>query len=238
MIIIPAIDIIGGKAVRLTRGDFSRSRIYSDDCLAIARGFEDAGLKYLHLVDLDGAKNKKVTNIAVLEKIAAHTSLQIDFGGGVTTREDVSKILDAGAQKCTVGSIAATHPERLLEWLTQFGEDRFLVGADVLDDTIRIKGWLEDGGISLFDFLKKMRSLRLNRFFCTEISRDGMMAGPAISLYKKIISHFAGIELIASGGVSSVKDLHDLKDAGLQGAIVGKAIYENAISLKELSEFS
>lgn len=238
MIIIPAIDIIGGKAVRLTGGDFSRATVYSDNCVDTARRFEDAGLKYLHLVDLDGAKNKKVTNIKILEGIAASTSLTIDFGGGVVSRKDVSAILSAGAARCTVGSIAATNPELLSEWLSEFGNDRFLIGADVLNDRIRIKGWLEDGGISLFDFLEKMMSLQLNRFFCTEISKDGMMAGPALQLYQRIITHFPKIELIASGGVSSVKDLHNLSDAGLYGAIVGKAIYEHAITLKELSEFN
>jgi len=237
LIIIPALDIIDGKAVRLTGGDFNQSKIYSDDCLSMARKFEDAGLKYLHLVDLDGAKNKKVTNLKILEDIAAGTSLRIDFGGGVKSGEDVSAVLNAGADRCTVGTIAATHPEKLKEWIDGFGINRFLIGADVRDESIMVKGWMEEGGITLFDFLKKMKSFDLTRFFCTEISRDGMMKGPAISLYKKILKNFPDIELIASGGVSCLDDLHTLKNAGLYGAIVGKAIYEGAIKLEELSEF-
>lgn len=237
MTIIPAIDIIEGAAVRLTGGDYQRKKVYYNDPLEAAKLFEDSGLKRLHLVDLDGAKNKKVTNLSVLEKIAAHTSLQIDFGGGVKTIEDVKMIFDAGASQCTIGSLAVKNPELLKKWIEEFGGEKFLVGADVLNNQIRVSGWLEDGGISLFDFLEKMMTMRLNEFFCTDISKDGKMKGPAVDLYKKVIKRFPSIQLIASGGVVTVDDLMALKNAGCSGAIVGKAIYEKTISIKELSNF-
>lgn len=238
MTIIPAIDIIDGHAVRLTGGDFAQKKVYSTDCLSLAKTFEDAGLKRLHLVDLDGAKNKKISNLKVLERIALSTSLQIDFGGGVSSEDDVSSILNAGATQCTVGSIAAKEPDTFSLWIEKFGAAKFLVGADVLHEKIKISGWQEDGGISLFDFLERMRSAGLNEFFCTDISKDGMLQGPAIGLYKKVINRFPGIKLIASGGVSTLADLLKLKETGCSGAIVGKAIYEQKISLKELTEIN
>lgn len=237
MTIIPAIDIINGCAVRLSGGDFNQKKVYSDDCLYLAKSFEDAGLRRLHLVDLDGAKNKKITNLNVLERLATATSLIIDFGGGVTSLQDVKSIFDAGASQCTIGSMAAKEPEVFGSWVEQFGSEKFLVGADVADEKIRISGWLEEGGISLFDFLEKMQSFGLNEFFCTDIAKDGMLMGPSVELYKKILHQFPETNLIASGGVSSLSDLYKLKEAGCSGAIVGKAIYENKISLKELSEF-
>lgn len=237
MTIIPALDIINGNAVRLSEGDFDTRKIYFEDCLEAARMFEDAGLSRLHLVDLDGAKNKKVTNLKVLEDIASKTTLKIDFGGGVSTIEDVKSIFDAGAFQCTVGSLAVRSPETLSKWIGQFGADRFLIGADVLNEQIRISGWLEDGGIELFSFLQSMMALGLNEFFCTDISKDGMMAGPSIDLYKKVLERFSGIKLIASGGVTTMNDLHALREIGCTGAIIGKAIYEKTISLKELSDF-
>lgn len=238
MIIIPAIDIINGKAVRLTRGDFSQKKVYAADCLEVAKSFEDAGLKYLHLVDLDGAKNRKITNLNILEEIASQTSLKVDFGGGVSSRTDVSNILNAGAEQCTIGSLAVRHPERLSEWAEEFGTERFLIGADVQDERIKIGGWLEDGGILLFDFLRKISFLNIKQVFCTDISKDGLMSGPAVTLYKKIITGFPDLQIISSGGVSSLQHLRDLKESGCYGAIVGKAIYEKTISLKELAEFN
>lgn len=237
MVIIPALDIIDGKAVRLSAGDFNEKKIYHDDPVDVAKSFDEAGFKRLHLVDLDGARNKKITNLIVLEKISKATKLIIDFGGGVNSMNDVQDVLNAGASQCTIGSFAAKQPQVFGDWIEKFGADKFLLGADVLDEKIKISGWLEDAGISIFDFLKKMIGLGLNEFFCTDISRDGMMKGPSVNLYEKIINHFEDIRLIASGGVTSLADLNELKKIGCAGAIVGKAIYENQIPLKQLSEF-
>ncbi len=237
MIVIPAIDIIGGKAVRLSGGDFNEKKVYHDDPADVARLFDDAGFTRLHLVDLDGAKNKKITNLKILEKVSQVTDLQIDFGGGVGTFRDVQDVLNAGASQCTVGSMAAKQPDVFAGWVEHFGADKFLVGADVLDETIKISGWLEDTGIPLFTFLEDMQQLGIKEFFCTDISKDGMMQGPSVELYKKIIQNFKDIRLIASGGITSVADLDELKAAGCSGAIVGKAIYEKQIPIKALSEF-
>lgn len=235
MTIIPAIDIINGKCVRLTNGDYAQQKIYNDDPVKVAKQFADAGLQRLHIVDLDGAKAGRVINLAVLENIAAATNLVIDFGGGVKKITDVENILNAGASIVTIGSLAVKHPEMLEEWLMEFGADHFLIGADVLDDQIKISGWLEDGGINIFDFVGKLISLGVSNIFCTDISKDGMMAGPSIDLYKKIMEQHPEINLIASGGVSSINDLLQLKEIGCTGAIIGKAIYENLITLPDLA---
>lgn len=237
MTIIPAIDIINGQAVRLTGGDFNQKTVYSGDCLYLARSFEDAGLTRLHLVDLDGAKNKKISNLKVLEKLASYTSLTIDFGGGVSSRSDVETVFNAGAALCTVGSIAARQPKVFCDWVDYFGADKFLVGADVAGEEIRISGWLEGAGILLFDFLEKMQTFGLKEFFCTDIAKDGKLSGPSVDLYKRILQRFPRIRLIASGGVSCMADLYTLRQAGCSGAIIGKAIYENKITLTEISEF-
>jgi phosphoribosylformimino-5-aminoimidazole carboxamide ribotide isomerase len=234
-IIIPAIDIIGGKAVRLTKGDYAQQKVYNENPVEVAKQFEDAGIQRLHIVDLDGAKAGKIINLKVLENIAAATNLIIDFGGGVKKITDVGNIFSAGAAMVTIGSLAVKHPEILEEWLMEFGEEKFLIGADVLDEKIKISGWLEDGGINIFDFIGKMIALGANNIFCTDISKDGVMEGPSIELYKKIMEGHPEINLIASGGVSNIDDVKKLKAIGCSGAIIGKAIYEGKITLEELS---
>ncbi|MGB5007165.1 MAG: 1-(5-phosphoribosyl)-5-[(5-phosphoribosylamino)methylideneamino]imidazole-4-carboxamide isomerase [Ferruginibacter sp.] len=234
MIIIPAIDIINGKCVRLTKGDYALQKIYNEDPVEVAKQFAGAGFKRLHIVDLDGAKAGKICNMAVLENIAGAANMVIDFGGGVKQVSDVRSVLDAGASIVTIGSLAVKHPEILEEWLMEFGAEHFLIGADVLDENIKISGWLEDGGINIFDFVDRMTGLGVNQIFCTDISRDGMMQGPSIDLYKKIILQHPEINLVASGGVSNIDDVKKLEDTRCAGVIIGKAIYENRITLDEL----
>lgn len=234
MTIIPAIDIINGKCVRLTKGDYAQQKIYKENPVEVAKQFADAGLKRLHIVDLDGAKAGTIMNLAVLENIAAAVNMVIDFGGGVKKITDVENILNAGASMVTIGSMAVKHPELLEEWLMEFGASHFLIGADVLDGNIKISGWLEDGGINIFDFTGKLLSLGVTNIFCTDISKDGMMEGPSVDLYKKILVQHPEINLIASGGVSHIDDVLQLKEIGCSGVIIGKAIYENLIPLEQL----
>ena len=231
MEIIPAIDIINGKCVRLTKGDYAQQKVYNDNPVEVAKQFEAAGIKRLHVVDLDGAKAGKIINLKVLEAIASNTKLTIDFGGGVKNITDVGNILNAGASIVTIGSLAVKHPEILEEWLLEFGADKFLIGADVLDEKIKISGWLEDGGINIFNFIGKMLALGVQNIFCTDISKDGVMQGPSIELYKRIIEEHPEVNLIASGGVSNIDDVIQLKEIGCKGVIIGKAIYEGKISL-------
>ncbi len=238
MQIIPAIDIIRGKAVRLTEGDYSQKKIYDDDPVAVAQKFSDAGFERLHLVDLDGAKAGQVQNLKVLESIAKKTNLRIDFGGGVRTTESASSVLNAGAWQCTVGSIAVTEPQLFSEWISSFGSEKFFVGADVRDETIRVSGWTEDSKLLWRDFFESMIASGVKEFFCTDISKDGKMEGPAVELYKRILNEFSAIHLFASGGVTSIDDILSLEQAGCKGAIVGKAIYEGLITLKELAQFN
>ena len=238
MTIIPAIDIINGKCIRLTHGDFTKQKIYNDDPVAVAKQFADAGLQRLHIVDLDGAKSGKISNLAVLEKISVATNMIIDFGGGVKSIGDVESVLNAGASIVTIGSLAVKQPELLEEWLMEFGTDKFLIGADVLNEKIKINGWLEDGGINIFTFIGKLISLGVTNIFCTDISKDGAMQGPSTDLYKKIIEQHPEINLIASGGVSNIEDVIELKKIGCAGAIIGKAIYENLVSLDELITYN
>ena len=228
-------DIISGKCVRLSKGEFSTQKIYSDNPLEIAKSFEDAGLTRLHMVDLDGAKAGKMANLKVLETVAQNTGLIIDFGGGVKTLTDAKSVFAAGASIVTVGSIAVRNPSLIKEWIEEFGAEKILVGADVLDGEIKISGWLEDSGVDIFVFLKRMVDIGIETVFCTDISKDGMMAGPSLILYREIKRRFPTLHLIASGGVSTSEDLVLLREAGCQGAIVGKAYYEGAISLEELS---
>ncbi len=237
MQIIPAIDIINGKCVRLTKGDFAKQKVYNENPVVAAKSFEDAGLQRLHIVDLDGAKAGVIQNLKVLESIAANTKLVIDFGGGVKNINDVNSVLNAGASIVTLGSIAVRNPGIVEEWLMEFGPDKILIGADVLDDKIKISGWMEDGGITIFDFIGKMLALGAKNIFCTDISKDGVMEGPSVELYKKIMDQFPSIILIASGGVSTMEDVINLKDIGCNGAIIGKAIYEGKITLSQLSSF-
>lgn len=238
MIIIPAIDIINGKCVRLTRGDYTQQKIYNEDPVDMARQFADAGFTRLHLVDLDGAKAGSITNLVVLEKIAGAVDMVIDFGGGVKQEADVQRVFNAGASLVTIGSLAARQPELLEAWLQQFGAHRFLIGADVLDDYVKISGWLEDTGINIFDFVGMLFSLGVTSIFCTDIAKDGMMQGPAVDLYKKILEQHPGLDVTASGGVSSMADLLQLEEAGCSGVIIGKAIYENLVSLEELIKYN
>lgn len=233
--IIPAIDIIGGKCVRLSQGDYNKKEIYNDSPVEVAKQFEGAGLHRLHIVDLDGAKSGSIKNLKVLENVSSATRLKIDFGGGVKNIKDVSDIFSAGAQMVTIGSLAVKHFKILEEWLIEFGEDKFFIGADVLNEHIKIHGWIEDGGINIFDFLSDMTSLNIQNIFCTDISKDGMMKGPSVDLYKKIIQQFPQINLVASGGVSSINDIDNLKNIGCKGVIIGKAIYEGKLNLSQLS---
>jgi phosphoribosylformimino-5-aminoimidazole carboxamide ribotide isomerase len=238
MTIIPAIDIIDGKCVRLSQGDYSQKKIYNEHPLEVALAFEDAGLKRLHLVDLDGAKAGKVKNWKVLESIASKTGLSIDFGGGIKTPDDVRIILECGAKFAAVGSIAVKAEDEFLAWLKIFGADKFLLGADVRNEKITIGGWIENTTIDVMDFIGKYMKVGLNNIFCTDVGKDGLLQGPAVGLYKKILETFPSLNLIASGGVSSMHDIDILYEAGCSGAIVGKAIYEEKISLKELTEYT
>jgi len=237
MEIIPAIDIINGKCVRLTKGDYAQQKVYNDNPVEVAKQFEDAGIKRLHMVDLDGAKAGKIVNLKVLEAVSAATNLVIDFGGGVKKIADVGNIIDAGAAIVTIGSLAVKHPELLEEWLLEFGPEKFLVGADVLDEKIKISGWLEDGGIDIYTFIGKMLALGVQNIFCTDISKDGVLQGPSIDLYKKIMEEHPEVNLIASGGVSNINDVAQLKEIGCSGAIIGKAIYEGKITLEQLTTY-
>jgi phosphoribosylformimino-5-aminoimidazole carboxamide ribotide isomerase len=237
MIIIPAIDIIDGKCVRLTQGDYNQQKIYNEHPLEVARQFEDAGLCRLHLVDLDGAKEKAVKNWKVLETIAAKTSLIIDFGGGINSEKDVQIVFDSGAAFATVGSIAVKNEFEFGKWLLIFGAGKFLLGADVKEGKIAIHGWQETTDIDISDFISSHIANGVTQVFCTDISKDGKLEGPSLELYRQIIGEFPGLYFIASGGVSSMNDLDDLQHIGCSAAIVGKAIYEGRIKLSELSHY-
>ncbi len=234
--VIPAIDIINGKCVRLTQGDYSQQKIYNEHPLEVARQFEDAGLKRVHLVDLDGAKQGTVKNWKVLETLAGKTSLIIDFGGGIANSTDLQIVFDSGAAFATVGSIAVKNEKLFLEWLLMYGPPRFLLGADVRKEKISISGWQEDTEIWVYDFIEKYIQAGIAQIFCTDISLDGAMKGPSLELYKNIVQHFPGLHFIASGGIRSLDDIFKLEEAGCCGAIVGKAIYEGLIKLKDLSK--
>jgi len=238
MEIIPAIDIIDGKCVRLTQGDYSQKKVYNEKPLEVAREFEDAGLKRLHLVDLDGAKAGAVKNWKVLETIAGKTSLMIDFGGGIKTEKDVQIVLGSGAAFATVGSIAVKDEKEFSRWLHVIGPDKFILGADVKDEKIAIAGWLETTDIWIYDFIEKYIEKGIQQVFCTDVSKDGKLEGPAVDLYKNITGKFPSLHLIASGGVSGMKDLDALEEAGCNGVIIGKAIYEGRISLAELRKMN
>jgi phosphoribosylformimino-5-aminoimidazole carboxamide ribotide isomerase len=236
MRIIPAIDLIEGKCVRLTQGDYAQKTIYNEDPLSVAQMFEDAGLQYLHLVDLDGAKQKKVVNLKVLERIATHTHLHIDFGGGVQSDEDIEKVFGAGAKQVTGGSIAVRNPEMFEKWLQKYGADKIILGADVKNEQIAISGWEEVSQLPILTFLKKYQEKGVKYVICTDISKDGLLQGTAKELYQKIQTHFPDLQLIASGGVASMQDVKDLAQQGLAGVIIGKAIYENKVKLNELAQ--
>lgn len=237
MEIIPAIDIIEGKCVRLTKGDYNEKKIYNEKPLEVALQFEDAGVKRLHLVDLDGAKAGDVRNWKVLEKIAAKTKLIIDFSGGISSRKSIDIAFNSGAAYAAIGSIAVQNETAFTEWLIIYGAEKFIIGADVKDEMIAINGWTVMTAITVFDLVKKYRQKGVKQFFCTDISKDGLLAGPSIDLYKKIITVSPGIKLIASGGVTSIDDVDRLTEIGCAGVIIGKAIYENKITLTELKQY-
>ena len=237
MQIIPAIDIIDGKCVRLTQGDYEQKKIYNEHPLEVAKQFEAAGLTRLHLVDLDGAKAGAVKNWKVLEAIAGKTSLVIDFGGGIKKEEDLKIVFDCGAAYATIGSLAVKDELVFVNWLNTYGAKKFLLGADVKDEKIAVAGWLETTAIWVYDFIRKYIEHGVQQVFCTDVSKDGKLEGPSTALYKTIISEFPALHFIASGGVSSMKDLEDLQAIGCKGVIVGKAIYEGRISIKDLTNF-
>lgn len=234
--IVPAIDIIDGKCVRLTMGDYSQKKTYNENPLEVAKSFEDAGLKYLHLVDLDGAKSNKVVNLPVLQSIVRETNLIVDFGGGVKSTEALEMVLEAGANQVTVGSMAVKSPELFFEWLEKYGIEKLILGADVRNEMISINGWKEDSNITIYEFLKNYASQGVKHVVCTDISKDGMLAGSSMELYKKLLEEFPSIELIASGGVTTIEEVMELKTAGLAGAIIGKAIYEGNITIDQLGK--
>jgi phosphoribosylformimino-5-aminoimidazole carboxamide ribotide isomerase len=238
MQIIPAIDIIAGNCVRLSQGDYQRQTTYSTDPLTVARRFEDAGMQRLHLVDLEGAKAGEVVNLAVLEKIAAHTALQIDFGGGIHTYEAVEAVISAGATWVTVGSVAVKAKEKFSQWITRFGAERFMLGADVKGIHLAVSGWTETTDQEIVPFLEHWTSAGIQQVFCTDISKDGLLSGPSLALYQEIIERHPGLFFIASGGVSSIEDLSALQELRCSGAIVGKAIYENKITLEQLANWN
>lgn len=237
MQIIPAIDIIEGKCVRLTHGDYNQKKIYNEHPLEVAKQFEDAGIKRLHLVDLDGAKAGIVKNWKELELIAAKTSLEIDFGGGIKSEKDVRIVFDSGAVLATVGSIAVKDEEIFTGWLKKFGADAFLLGADVKDEKIMVSGWMEQTDVWVYDFIEKYLQKGMKQIFCTDVSKDGALEGPSTELYKNIVQKFPQLHFIASGGISSIADVHQLKETGCKGAIIGKAIYEGRIRLSELKPY-
>lgn len=235
MEIIPAIDIIDGQCVRLTKGDYDQVTRYSDDPAQVARDFELAGISRLHVVDLDGAKARHVVNIDTLRNITSVTGLSVDFGGGVKTREDLELVLAAGAKQVTAGSIAVSDKAEVKKWIEEFGPDKIILGADVLDGKVMVSGWQQSSGEELMDFLDYYVQLGIQYVICTDISKDGVLAGPSFELYEAIQLRFPTLHLIASGGVSGKDDLIRLKRQGLYGAIVGKAFYEGRLTLEELT---
>ncbi len=238
MILIPAIDVMDGKCVRLSKGDFERKTVYGESPLEAAKGFEGAGIKRLHIVDLDGANGQNLKNLKTLEVITNNTSLIVDFGGGIKKTEHLKSVFDAGASMVSLGSVIVKDFELFSAWILAFGPEKFLPGADVLENKIRINGWKEDACIDIFDFIKGVLAKGINKIFCTDILKDGMMQGPAVKLYKEILHIFPFLNLIASGGVASYEDLSLLKEAGCKGVIIGKAIYEGRINLKQIETFT
>lgn len=234
MRIIIALDIIGGKCVRLTRGDFATRKVYSSDPVEVARQVEDHGIEYIHLVDLDGALNKRIINLGVLEKIALSTSLRIDFGGGIRSSRDLMDAFNSGASQVTCGSISVTNMPLVLAWLTEWGEDKIILGADSADRKVATEGWTEKSGSDIISFLTEYRKKGIKYTICTDINKDGMMQGPSTDLYREILG-IPGLKLIASGGISSVSDLETLSSIGCEGAIVGKALYEGILDLKDIA---
>ncbi len=237
MKIIPAIDIIQGKCVRLTKGDYSTKKVYNENPLEVAKAFEAQGIKHLHLVDLDGAKSNSIVNGSVLESIAKNTNLSIDFGGGIKTIEQVKLAFSLGANQITVGSVAVKNPALVYDWIEEFGASNIILGADVNNRKIAVNGWQELTELELNNYIEGYLSKGIKSVICTDISKDGMLKGSSVGLYKELLTEFPGLQLIASGGVSSIQELDQLKRIGLNGVIIGKAIYENKITLKQLAKY-
>lgn len=238
MRLIPAIDIIDGKCVRLSKGDYSTKKIYNENPLEVAKEFEAHGIQYLHLVDLDGAKSKHIVNHKVLETIASKTKLQIDFGGGLKSDEDLHIAFESGAHQITGGSIAVKDQDTFLGWLEKFGADKIILGADANNEKVAVSGWQEESDLELIPFVQKYQAEGIEYVICTDIGKDGMLQGPAFQLYKKILSQTKkGLNLIASGGISTFDELPKLTEIGCEGTIIGKAIYEGNISLKQLEQY-
>ncbi len=235
--IIPAIDIIDGKCVRLTQGDYGKQKTYSDNPLEVAKLFEGYGVRRLHVVDLDGAKSSHVVNLRVLEQIASHTDLVIDFGGGIKSENDLTLSFNAGAYMLTIGSLAVKNPDLVKGWLKDYGAERFIIGADVKDEKISINGWKEEGEDTLYPFLERYTSEGVVNVLCTDISRDGMLQGPSLTLYENILKRFPELHLIASGGVGGVDDIRKLNEMGVPAVVFGKAFYEGLIRIEQLKEF-
>jgi phosphoribosylformimino-5-aminoimidazole carboxamide ribotide isomerase len=237
MRIIPAIDIIEGKCVRLSKGDYDTKKIYNENPLEVAKEFEAHGIKHLHLVDLDGAKSKHIVNHKVLEQIASQTNLKIDFGGGLKTDDDLRIAFESGAKQITGGSIAVKDPDTFLGWIEKHGADKIILGADAMDEKVAVSGWLEESKEELIPFIQSYQSKGIQYVICTDISKDGMLEGPSFELYSRILSQTTDLKLIASGGISTFDELPKLAEMGCEGTIIGKAIYENRISLKQLESY-
>lgn len=237
MRIIPAIDIIEGKCVRLTKGDYNTKKVYNEHPLEVAKMFEDHGIRHVHLVDLDGARGKGIVNTGVLESIATKTNLQIDFGGGLKSMADAVTAFNSGACQITAGSIAVTDPGLFTAWIERFGPGKIILGADVNNKKIAVNGWLEPTEVELIPFIKKYNILGIHEVICTDIKKDGMLQGPSAALYKDLLNKVDGLALIASGGITTMDDIAGLSKIGCKGAIIGKAIYEGRISLKQLGSY-
>jgi phosphoribosylformimino-5-aminoimidazole carboxamide ribotide isomerase len=237
MKIIPAIDIVDGKCVRLTQGDFRSVKVYDEDPLDVALRFQDADIEHIHLIDLDGAERGMVTNWETIENIRANTALQIDFGGGVKTDEDVEQLLELNIDKINVGSVAVKEPEKFKEWISRFGADNFILSADVKGTSVKVNGWQESTTFTVYDLISMYLPRGLRTITCTDISADGTLGGPNFALYKKLIARFPDAKIIASGGVATIEDVEKLEYVGVAGVIIGKAIYEGRIKLEELAKF-
>ncbi|KQX00655.1 1-(5-phosphoribosyl)-5-[(5-phosphoribosylamino)methylideneamino]imidazole-4-carboxamide isomerase [Flavobacterium sp. Root420] len=237
MRIIPAIDIIDGKCVRLSKGDYDTKIIYNENPLEVAKSFEAHGIEYLHLVDLDGAKSSKIVNYKILEQIATQTSLQIDFGGGLKSDEDLKIAFESGASQITGGSIAVKNRAIFEKWISEYGSEKIILGADAKDEKIAVSGWMEDSDEDLIPFIQEYQMKGIQYVICTDIAKDGMLEGPSFDLYEKILKEAVGVKLIASGGISTFEELPKLAHLGCEGTIIGKAIYEGRISLKQLENY-
>lgn len=235
--IIPAIDLIEGKCVRLSKGDYDKKIVYNENPVEVAKAFEDHGMQRLHLVDLDGAKAKHIVNWRVLEKIASKTDLVIDFGGGIKSVEDIDIVFNSGAEMATIGSIAVKDKDLFYSWLNKYGAEKLILGADVNDKKIAVAGWLETTDIDLFEFLEEYLAKGVKHVLCTDISKDGMLEGTSIELYKELVEQFPTMQLIASGGITQLDELNKLDEMNISGAIIGKAIYEGKITLLDLQSF-